>query len=300
MPARSLPIIDAGQAAIIDDNTESGAIRSHIVSGNVVLMPFKPNTDTYIYGTSTASILTTSLGNATGTGTVLAATIAAAAGESQIDLRIKGRKFGLLIQKSSVNGAPISCLIDGVAYPIDTTWNANQRTGVNNAGLSDSVYQYTMIADDLDDGDHFVELLLPKNTSAVTRNYRIHGYVVDAAAGYVPVERGCVWAVPEAIPVISSGTWPTSVAGAAADLGQSAGVQLYGHLGYNIVNDTGGAISFRVMSASAGVTKTVLLKTLAAGDSYEWRFPKPMYRIDSSLFWVASAAGLYTTGIQAI
>ena len=297
--ARNLPIIDSSQAAIFDNGLESGAIRNHLVSGNVVLMPFKPNGDFYVTG-SVSSVLTTSLANATGTGTVLAITQAAGASTGQVDMRIKGRKFGLLIQKASVNSAPIGCLIDGVAYEIDTTWNANQRTGINNAGLSENAYQYTMIADDLDDGDHFVELVFPYNSSGSTRSYRLHGYIVDAAAGYVAPERGCIFAAPQAIPVISSGTWPTSVSGAAASKGQIAGAAIYGHDGYNIVNDTAGAISFRVMMTSAATANTVLLKTLAAGETYEWRFPKTMYRMDSSLFWVASATGLYVTGIQAL
>lgn len=299
MTQRNLPIIDAGQGAIFDNGLESGAIRNHLASGNVVLMPFKPSGDFYVQGAA-SSILTTSLANATGTGTVLALTQAAAAASGQVDMRIKGRKFGLLIQKSSVNSAPIGCLIDGVAYAVDTTWSANQRSGVNNGGLPESSYQYTMIADDMNDGDHFVELLFPYNSSASSRNYRLHGYIVDAAAGYVPVERGCIFAVPQTIPAISSGSWPTSVAGAAASKGQSSGAAIYGHLGYNVVNDTAGSISFRVMMTTATAVNTVLLKTLAAGDSYEWRFPKTMYRMDSSLFWVASAAGLYTTGIQAL
>ena len=297
--ARNLPIIDSSQAAIFDNGLESGAIRNHLVSGNVVLMPFKPNGDFYVTG-SVSSVLTTSLANATGTGTVLAITQAAGASTGQVDMRIKGRKFGLLIQKASVNSAPIGCLIDGVAYEIDTTWNANQRTGINNAGLSENAYQYTMIADDLDDGDHFVELVFPYNSSGATRSYRLHGYIVDAAAGYVPLERGCIFAAPQAIPAISSGSWPTSVSGAAASKGQIAGAAIYGHDGYNIVNDTAGAISFRVMMTSAATANTVLLKTLAAGETYEWRFPKTMYRMDSSLFWVASATGLYVTGIQAL
>ena len=297
--ARNLPIIDSSQAAIFDNGLESGAIRNHLVSGNVVLMPFKPNGDFYVTG-SVSSVLTTSLANATGTGTVLAITQAAGASTGQVDMRIKGRKFGLLIQKASVNSAPIGCLIDGVAYEIDTTWNANQRTGINNAGLSENAYQYTMIADDLDDGDHFVELVFPYNSSGATRSYRLHGYIVDAAAGYVPLERGCIFAAPQAIPAISSGSWPTSVAGAAASKGQIAGAAIYGHDGYNIVNDTAGAISFRVMMTSAATANTVLLKTLAAGETYEWLFPKTMYRMDASLFWVASAAGLYVTGIQAL
>lgn len=297
--ARNLPIIDAGQGGIFDNGEESGAIKNYLASGNVVLMPFKPNGDFYVQG-AISSILTTSLANATGTGTVLALTQAAGGAAGQVDMRIKGRKFGLLIQKASVDGAPIGCLIDGVAYPIDTTWNANQRTGINNAGLSESAYQYTMIADDLDDGDHFVELLFPYNSSAVTRNYRLHGYIVDAAAGYVPVERGCLFAAPQTVPTLSSGTWPTSVAGAASGKGQISGAAVYGHVGYNIVNDTAGAISFRVMMTTASAANTVLLKTLAAGETYEWRFPKTMYRIDYVLYWVASAAGLTTTGVQAL
>lgn len=297
--ARNLPIIDAGQGGIFDNGEESGAIKNHLVSGNVVLMPFKVNGDFYVTG-AVSSVLTTSLANATGTGTVLALTQAAGGAAGQVDMRIKGRKFGLLIQKASVNGAPIGCLIDGVAYPIDTTWNANQRTGINNAGLSENAYQYTMIADDLDDGDHFVELLFPYNSSASTRSYRLHGYIVDAAAGYVPVERGCLFAAPQAVPTLSSGTWPSSVAGAAAGKGQIGGAAVYGHVGYNIVNDTAADISVRVMMSSASAANTVFLKTIPAYDSYEWRFPKPMYRIDFSLYWVASAAGLTTTGVQVL
>lgn len=298
--ARNLPIIDAGQGGVIDDGSESGVIKNYLASGNVVLMPFKPNSDFYAYGSNVASVLTSSLANATGTGTVLAATLSAGAGESQIDMRIKGRKFGLIFRMSDMNGAPISCLIDGVAYEIDTTWNANQRIGINNAGLSENTYQYTMIADDLSDGDHFVELVFPKNSSNSTRNYRLHGYIVDAQSGYVPPERGCVFAATQTIPAITSGVWSSSVSGAAASKGQISGGAVYGHIGYNITNDTGNAISFRAMFGSASLSNIVLTKTLEAGNTYEWRFPKTMYRVDSSIYWVASAAGLNITGIQAL
>lgn len=299
--ARYLDINTLNQDAVFDDDSDYGALRAQLKSANVVMLPFKVNSDfSQTEGEVGISIVSTRLENPTGAGTVATATVTAGAGDARIFMRIKGNKFGLLLDKATTNGNPISCLIDGVAYEIDTTWNQNQRLGAGNGGISNNAYQYTMIAEDLGNGDHFVEISFPKFASGSNRSYRLYGYVVDANAGYAPVERGCVWAIPETIPAITSGTWPTSVAGAAADKGASGGTQYYGTLGYNIINDTAGAISFRVMSGSATAANTVLLKTLAAGESYEWRFPKTMYNIDSSIYWVASASGLYTAAIQAI
>jgi len=184
---RELPVSSGYAEAWRDDGSESGIVRTEQKRGALVQMPFITGLVTLsVTGTATAILQGQPLPylNTDNSGTYLKITIdpsASLANSCTAKFWITGNVFGLRYARSSV--LPIGCMIDGVAYPVNVTNNVDP---VNNGSVGNlySAVDFDLIADDLGQGRHFVELVFPAFLSGSQRVYNITGYVVDGQAGY--------------------------------------------------------------------------------------------------------------------
>lgn len=183
---REIPIVDNYAGAWRDDGTEQGVSRVEITRDRYVCMPFKRG---FVALTTVGSVVNQINGgspgkNSDGSGTYLTVTVnssATLANTAIAGFWIAGNVFGL---RYTATSNPIGCMIDGVAYPVPATASTNPRTGYS-VGATPSTVDEVIIATDLGQGRHYVELVFPASKTT-TYSYEILGYIVDSQAGYAP------------------------------------------------------------------------------------------------------------------
>ena len=290
---RELPISSGYAEAWRDDGSESGIVRTEQKRGALVQMPFISGIVTLAGVGSATAILQGQPApylNTDGTGTYLKITVdasASLANSATAKFWITGNVFGLRYARSSL--LPIGCMIDGVAHTITA---ANNTDPVNNSSVGNlySAVDFDLIADDLGQGRHFVELVFPAFLSGSQRVYNIFGYVVDSQAGYQKPTGQVVslYQASLAITATTAGTaqYPTIPNG------------MRGWRKALFCNTTGSAITINCIYSLAS---SVLMwsKSVPANDTIEFD-PLGVVVDVSNVRFYASGAGLNLTTIWAI
>lgn len=290
---RELPISSGYAEAWRDDGSESGIVRTEQKRGALVQMPFISGIVTLAGVGSATAILQGQPApylNTDGTGTYLKITVdasASLANSATAKFWITGNVFGLRYARSSL--LPIGCMIDGVAHTITA---ANNTDPVNNGSVGNlySAVDFDLIADDLGQGRHFVELVFPAFLSGSQRVYNIFGYVVDSQAGYQKPTGQVVslYQASLAITATTAGTaqYPTIPNG------------MRGWRKALFCNTTGSAITINCIYSLAS---SVLMwsKSVPANDTIEFD-PLGVVVDVSNVRFYASGAGLNLTTIWAI
>jgi hypothetical protein len=241
-----------------DDNTESGVQRVELVRGALVCIPIRAGlyTEATAGSVSAATPNTRFVDNDDGTQTGFNIVIpgsATLANAMTIGFWFLGDIFGLRLQRDATYGGnPMGCLIDGASYDVDTSILLNpvvETTTLTQPGLD-----WQILATDLGAGPHYVELTFPCGLS-VTRNYGIHGYIVDTRAGYTPLRRGSKFDIA-----------PTSLtASSVSSLPIFSSHKCYGFRSIILYNPTAGVAIVKI-KYTAGATYQ-WGKSIAAGDS---------------------------------
>jgi hypothetical protein len=178
-----------------------------------------------------------------------------------------GRVFGLRFSRGA--DAPISVMIDGVAYPVPYGRQLTPATGVAFGGLMGGAE--AILATDLSDGEHLAEIMIPASATAA-RSTSIFGYICEAKVNPVPPPRGTRFTKSPTAITTSFQTFTATNA--------------YGYRSLHLVNTTVAAITVSV--AYAGGTPFAQIIVPANGD-YHWDFGLPVYH---TLDVKASAVGV--------
>lgn len=290
---RELPISSGYAEAWRDDGSESGIIRTEQKRGDLVQMPFI----TGLFASGEAGTATVRLQgqpsphiNADNSGTYLTVTVAASASlanSATVKFWITGNVFGLRFSRNPA--MPIGCMIDGVAYPVNVTGNVDPVNN-NSVGNLYSIVDCDLIADDLGQGRHFVELVFPAFLSGTTRVYNIFGYVVDGQSGYQK-PTGQVVSLHQASMAITATT-----AGTAQYKIIPPGVR--GWRKALFCNTTGSAITIYCVYSLA-TSFVMWSKSVPANDTIEFDLQGIVTDAANVLFY-ASGAGINMTTIWAV
>ena len=172
-----------------------------------------------------------------------------------LDFWVQGRVVGLRVLRSAdYGGKPIGCMIDGVAYAVKTdilVTPAGQSPTNTNPGVS-----WQILADDLDEGLHYVELVFPCDIS-VSRLWAVLGYIAEARAGYRPIDPYVNFSLRA--PLALTASWTEII----ASNDKATGIR-------KIVfyNPTGGPITAQVRYTNDN--GVIWSKSVAAGDTLEF------------------------------
>lgn len=191
MTGRVLSVTDEQASAWRDDGSEGGVLRTEMASGRLVLQPFLQGNVNYSQlGTGSVSFNGTGkLGAARGM--LMYVNVNASpslnAGVS-VNFWFHGPLFGLAYNTS--NRGVMGCRIDGISYPVPLPGEVERDT--QNIATSVDYLSSVVVATDLGPGPHYCELDFPCDPAGVTQySWYMHGYLVDAAAGYEPMPPAC-------------------------------------------------------------------------------------------------------------
>lgn len=240
-------------------------------SRGLICLPFRPD----LLSTTTVNGATTQNNDGTRTGTFnIISASASWANSVTIELWINGPVFGLRFPRNSA--WPVGCVIDAVAYPVQYGQARNPVTfATTSSGLADQ----TIIADDLGDGPHFVQLHLPCST-ATSRTAQLMGFLVDARTNAVPPP-------PRGVHIENTAKALTTSFQSVTPSNQAS----YGISGVHFVNTTGAAITVNIRYSSAnGVFWS---RSVPANDTLDYTPPggRPIYH--------AIELSASTTGVNA-
>lgn len=265
--AKPLPVTTSTDKAFgfFDDGTESGRVRVEIASGNLVAMPFRRG-GYQLGGAASASFVASDFtyisDNDDGTQTSLEVSVSggvpASAAGGWLRHTFEGNTYGPRFSRSSDYVNPISVLIDGVAYPLDTTALDFSTPQFEVTGINWNLYRQ-VVARDLGYGKHVAELLFPAGSS--TRKWAMFGYVVDAREGYVPPARGVNFyeGGNNSTTLTVAGSWTTF---------PSSSLKTIGWRKMFFTNPGASAATVSIRSSSG--TSTVWSKSVAVGDTVEF------------------------------
>ena len=289
----NLAVADQQARGWRDDGTESGLIRVAGVRGNLVALPFLSTT--YVgtaAGSASVKIFTQPAPgeNRDGVGTYLQAQVLSSASLANyvfVRFWITGNVFGL---RYSAPPGPIGCMIDGIAYSLPVTTNIDPVSGASPGGAIYSGVEGYVLADDLGPGRHLVELSFPAFLSGSTRTYKIHGYLVDAAAGYTPSKSL----------VVGFNSGKTAITATTGGTAQKISVT-GGYLGFRklfIYNTTGSPITIYCVYATA-TSDVIWSRSVPANDTIEFDPAGTITDSDYVLFY-ASGSGLNVTPLSTV
>lgn len=274
-----------------DDGTDGGIVRTELARAGYVQMPFRNAfQSTSAAGSASIGLNGGNTNNTDGSGTRIAVSVAASAtleNYAYLGFWIQGNVFGL--RHASLPG-PIDCMIDGVAYTVeeDTTLNS-PRTGFTSGSLPAADYQ--ILARDLGEGLHWVELTFPAFLSGATRSYLLFGYIVDGRAGYVrPSGYVHIHQEPVAITATTGATGQFLAVSPAATT-----TSYWGMRSVLLCNTTAGAITVSAVYSTRTSTP-IWTKSVPANDTVIFDLGGIIADVNN-LYFYASGAGINATPI---
>lgn len=273
-----------------DDGTETGVQRVEVTRGNLVALPFRGlEYQSQVYGSTTISSIPSNIGlnNGDGSGMALSVSVAASAtlaNSGIITLAFRGTRFGVRHQHDGNYGQyPLGYWIDGLPYADPMSMLVDPVTGQQFTSLQPSLHGL-VVASDLDpERMHIAEIVFPAFLSGATRQWLLHGWLLDEAAGYRAPARGVRF--NESPISLTANTWkslPDSTSLAA------------GIRGVTFYNPTAGAVVVNVRyTSSAG---TMWSSSLAAGASVTW---DPLGVLSHQFEVMSNTTGVFATPLGA-
>lgn len=253
-----------------DDGSEAGAIRTHAVRGDLVRVPFKPGEySTELVG-ATTSVNLAALQNPDYSTRALSVTVNPASIGNGFRLwqALYGSVVGVRWSRAS-GACDFTIMVDGVPYAVTGAEDVLVNEGVT---VGDDDGQF--VIENLADGRHTVEIIIPADASA-TRTITLYGWLLERRAGYSDP--------PRTQTAFQQGltTTQTVVTQSSSTAAALRGIR-------KIIYTNISASSATVTVQLGGVTNWQ--KTIAAGDSAELDFGAPTALSSGSFKHAASAA----------
>lgn len=186
--------------------------------------------------------------------------------QAKISFAFAGRALGLRWLRGYVSsGAPrdFTVCIDGVSYAVN-----NQLPQTNN-GLSEVAYiigeHCEVIDDNLSDGVHLCEIIVPGATDQVNR-VTLLGYAIESRTGATPPRRRLSWCNPQAL----------TTTAVSADYTHHAELltenDVCGIRKISYYNSSGGAVTVTGENYYTTTASTLFIKSIPAGETWEYDF----------------------------
>lgn len=185
----NFPVLDKGILGVKDDGSPEGILKVKIEQGELVKIPinsFIQGTETQILGSVTTSNI--SFNNGDGSGSGLNFNIATAGLGSNYALMttiVYGKIIGIRFRRF-VNTPSFSVVIDGVPYDCPTY--RQKPYSSNTVNISSDRENTWIVADDLPDGQHTVQIFLYPD-ALVSKTLVIHGFTLEKRVGYKEYEK---------------------------------------------------------------------------------------------------------------
>ena len=263
-----------------DDGSEGGVVRVDPIGNDLVAMPFLPTNTVIAVTGAGASFSWSTIGRLQNSTTLCYQffcnnpAIAALGGGGVMNFWFHGNRLGLIYHANTLT--PMGCRIDGVAYEVPLPGQVDLDTQV--ASTVWDILPAVMVATDLGDGPHYVQLDLPADPLGLSATtFTLYGYLVEAAAGYVRREP-----MARAVPVHMTVTTTPQTIGNA--LGTTAVV---GADNFILVNTTGAPI---IVSLLPPGTNAVDIPISVAANGYTTFNPSPSKSLSDWTVWTISAA----------
>lgn len=286
-------VIDPQASGWRDDGTEGGLIRAELARGNLVQLPWKRGFLSITNnGSATSGLVGGTTNNADGTGTRLSVAVQASASWANsvvVQFWITGDIFGLRYEDLP---GPIDIMIDGVGYAVPLNPTLDPRTGFAAGGRFPWGANHFILANDLGPGRHFVQMTFPAFTSGSTRQYLVHGILVDGKAGYLqPGPFVHVHAVPVSI---------TGTNGATANnlsiFPEVTNISFWGWRRILFCNTSGSPVQITAVYSTRTSTP-IWSKTIPANDTVELDWGALIADVSNLLFYASTGGVVNATVI---
>jgi hypothetical protein len=277
-------IKDPYQLGVRDDGTDSGIVRTELITGNLIKLPFSPLTYS-IQNQGSGNTASSQNGgifyNSDGTCTGLnIATFNSTDNYVAVWYPFYGSVFGVRFR---AGGGGFTVTVDGALATL--VEDPETYLGKESQGSSQNHEVSVITHRDLAPGIHFAKIIFPAGVSSL-----LHGVLVAEAGTpnkpYLPVHTGVNASASTAVPTSSANIAPYPA---------SSGVPFVAISKLYYYNSTGSAIT---LTLSTPGTITFLNQVIAAGDTFELSYPVPV--TSGFARHQASATGLVLVAIGAV